>query len=258
VFDSEEIQAVFQTPEIAIDPEWIADRLRQRVLDDPRIAIRTGSDIARVERSSDSVTLEIRRPEGNSRKTYDHVVNASWTDLPRLDSTAGVPALGPWSFRVKHFLRARGVGGSVALPSVTIALGPFGDVVTYTNGDVFLSWYPVGRTGISSALRPPNWPLPLGEPEASIVREGTLQALSRIVPSLSAHRGALENTNVLGGVIFALGATDVHDPASRLHQRYDVGPRSFGRYHTVDTGKYTLAPMFAKLAADGILNGNGF
>jgi hypothetical protein len=57
---------------------------------------------------------------------------------------------------------------------------------------------------------------------------------------------------VHAGIIFAWGDTDVHDPASRLHERHSVGPRSFGRYHSVNTGKYTLAPLFARQLAERI------
>ena len=54
------------------------------------------------------------------------------------------------------------------------------------------------------------------------------------------------------GIIFAWGRSDIDDPASGLHQRYAIGPRSRGRYHTVDTGKLTMAPLFGKTVADRI------
>ena len=64
---------------------------------------------------------------------------------------------------------------------------------------------------------------------------------------------AIDGSEVNGGIIYALGATDVNDPGSGLHQRARVGPRSYGRYHSVDTGKYSLAPLFAKIVADRIM-----
>ena len=35
--------------------------------------------------------------------------------------------------------------------------------------------------------------------------------------------------------------------------RHAIGPQSHGRYHTVDTGKLTTAPLFGKRLADTIL-----
>jgi len=37
-----------------------------------------------------------------------------------------------------------------------------------------------------------------------------------------------------------------------LHHRSDIGIRSAGRYHSIDTGKYGMAPYFADLLADRI------
>ena len=61
---------------------------------------------------------------------------------------------------------------------------------------------------------------------------------------------ALERAQISGGVIFAWGDRDIDDPSSELHQRYDIGPKSWGRYHSVDTGKLTMAPLFGKQVAD--------
>ena len=77
--------------------------------------------------------------------------------------------------------------------------------------------------------------------------------LAEIVPELKAVIGdRLAQAEVKGGVIFAWGNSDISDPESELHQRHDVGVRSYGRYHSIDTGKLTLAPLFAKEAADRI------
>lgn len=252
--DSEKIAAIFQTPERAIDPEFLADRLRARICADRRINIHTESSVTRVDFDHDGVDVTATGPGGIRKERYDHAVNASWEGRLAIDATAGVPPVGEWSFRAKHFLRVRAIPRTLEPPSITIVLGGFGDVVNYGTGDLFLSWYPVGRTGISTELAPPPWPLPLPEPAASAVRNGILQGLRPIVPLLNDLPAELiDSSEVQGGVIYALGTTDVHDPGSRLHERNRVGPRSLGRYHTVDTGKYSLAPFFAKLTADRIM-----
>ena len=56
----------------------------------------------------------------------------------------------------------------------------------------------------------------------------------------------------MGGHIFAWGQTDIDDAKSVLHERHAIGPRSFGRYHSINTGKLTTAPLFAKQMADQI------
>ena len=64
----------------------------------------------------------------------------------------------------------------------------------------------------------------------------------------------LMHGEVTGGVIFAWGETDITNPLSELHSRHDVGPHSYGRYHSIDTGKLTLAPLFARQMADALLS----
>ena len=252
--DSELVTAIFHTPERAIDPQPIADLLRARIHEEKRINICEKTSVIRVGVEPDEVTVTAEGPAGIIKRRYDHVVNASWESRLAIDATAGIPPIGEWSFRVKHFLRIRAAPPSLNPPSATIVLGGFGDAVQYGTGDLFLSWYPVGRRGWSSELTPPLWPLPLGEPARSEVRTGIYQGLCRIMPWLShLSADAVDGSEVNGGIIYALGATDVNDPGSQLHQRARVGPRSYGRYHSVDTGKYSLAPLFAKIVAGRIM-----
>jgi hypothetical protein len=53
-------------------------------------------------------------------------------------------------------------------------------------------------------------------------------------------------------VIYALGTTDVDDASSELHARSAIGLQSRGRYHSLDTGKYTLVPYWGKRVADRV------
>ncbi|MFZ4072154.1 MAG: hypothetical protein ACOYJ6_18925 [Caulobacterales bacterium] len=55
----------------------------------------------------------------------------------------------------------------------------------------------------------------------------------------------MADSEVHGGIIYALSVTDFDDPISGLHNRFDVGRWSMGRYHSVDPGKWTSAPLFA-------------
>lgn len=55
-------------------------------------------------------------------------------------------------------------------------------------------------------------------------------------------------------MITAWGETDISDPASELHRRYEIGVNSAEGHHSIDTGKYTMAPLFARICADRILS----
>jgi hypothetical protein len=79
-----------------------------------------------------------------------------------------------------------------------------------------------------------------------------MKALAGIIPSVGALDLSQAKVDVEGGYIFAWGRTGIADPESELHHRSDIGIRSAGRYHSIDTGKYGMAPYFADLLADRI------
>ena len=136
-----------------------------------------------------------------------------------------------------------------------VVLGPFGDVVKYDNGDVYLSWYPAGLKGYSGEVTPPDWPRDSDAAQSGETFAAIRAGLSTVIPAVACLTPeALECWKVKCGVIFAWGSTDIGDPASDLHERSRVGPEHFGRYHTINTGKLTVAPLFAKRTADFILD----
>jgi hypothetical protein len=85
------------------------------------------------------------------------------------------------------------------------------------------------------------------------MRRSILSGLAGIVPAVAGLTpDTVEWCEVKAGIIFAWGKTDIYDRASGLHERYAIGPASRGRYHTIDTGKLTMAPLFGKMVADRI------
>lgn len=48
----------------------------------------------------------------------------------------------------------------------------------------------------------------------------------------------------------ALGKTDIEDANSQLHMRHQIGVEMTGRWVSISTGKYCVAPMFGLEAAD--------
>jgi hypothetical protein len=138
-------------------------------------------------------------------------------------------------------------------PSATFVSGPFGEVVSYRDGLIYLTWYPVCLMGMSSDIAPPEWPTHPDEPLRSELVRATIDAMAKFVVSLrDLDPDELVDVSVKGGVIVAWGETDIYDPRSELHKRYEIGVTSNRQFHSIDPGKLTMAPYFAELCADRI------
>lgn len=252
-----DVVAAFATEELAVEPHRLADALAAAVAGDDAITVHAGTRVTGV----DPVARRLRVvAPGGERWTgrFAHVANCAWCGRLELDGTAGIAPPPRWSFRMKYFGRAPMPAGAPALPSTTVVLGPFGDIVDYGDGSAMFSWYPVGRRGWSGEQAPPDWPTSVAGDDARRLTRGIAAGLAGIVPAvedLLLREPA--SVAVRGGVIYARGDTDVDDAASELHERHRVGPASHGAYHTVDTGKYTLAPLFAMQLADRITGARG-
>ena len=191
--------------------------------------------------------------DGHSRDSFDHVVNALWDGRFKLNEALGFRANRPWLHRLKYGVSFRLPPGVRPPPSATFVLGPFGEVVTYGDGIIYLTWYPECLLAISTAVTPPEWDTYPADPLRSRIITGTFRALSEIVVSLrNLDSERLPEAIVKGGAIVAWGKTDIYDPASELHRRFEIGVTSEGRFHSVDPGKLTMAPHFAEICAERI------
>lgn len=246
------INAVFATEETAIDPEALAVEVRARVAGDVRITPHFRTQVERVERVRRGLVVHARNGVDRLAKRYDHVIDALWDGRLSIDAEMGMTPQRRWLFRYKEaiHLRSEAVG---CVPSVTIALGPFGDIVSFGNGKMYLSWYPEGRHVSTDALVPPAESEVLAARDPARVRARTLAALIEIAPGLAElPKEHVRTGDLRGGWIFAWGDNDVDDPKSDLHQRFAVGPVSVDGYHTIDTGRFMLAPVFAIQVADAV------
>ena len=252
LYDPASVQAVFQTYEIAIDSEQLAEAMRRRLASDPNINVLAGARVAAVARVDAGLSVSFADADGSRAARYRHVVNALWEDRLTIDATLGLVPERPWSFRAKRYLRVSGIAGAPDVPSATIVLGRFGDVVNYRNGTLHLSWYPAGLEAFNTEVSPPPF-LDPSPARASELRRETVAALSRVMPLIGdLDARAIRQAEVKGGIVFAWGDTDIDDFESGLHERYAIGPQASGSYHSVDTGKLTMAPFFAKMVADRI------
>jgi hypothetical protein len=252
-FNHTKIVAAFQTPEVAVSAAALADLMRQRIACEPNVRCVMGATVTAATPCATSVDVEFELRGTRETERYDHAINALWDGRLKVDLTAGVRHEHPWLFRTKYNLRLGPGELSKAIPSVSFVLGAFGDIVQYEGGEAYLSWYKAGLTALSSDLTPAPFPAQLQGDAATEVRQPTIEALADLLPSLRELAPELERGEVNGGIIFAWGNTDITDPDSGLHRRHDIGPRSYGRYHSVDTGKFTTAPLFARRLADAIL-----
>jgi hypothetical protein len=139
-------------------------------------------------------------------------------------------------------------------PSVTMVVGPYGDVVQRNDGIAYFSWYPAGLQGWTHDLSPPTaWDAPCRGAITAAAAAAMAQAILAGIEPWYPGAAQAEPIEVDAGAIVAYGRSDVGDPASGLHDRTRVGVASHDGYHSVDPGKLTTAPMFGLQAARAVL-----
>ncbi len=253
-FDTGRVAAAFETGERSVDPQAVARRLTQAVMAEAGITVLLGQRVdscTQDDKGTPSITLAA---DPGRQHSYDAVVNATWRDRLRLDATFGWKPDRPWLFRYKVALHTQSLCDTddPRLPSTTFVLGPYGDIVNFGKGRYYLSWYPTGCIASTQALVPSNPLLGLCENDRAKLEIDIIKGLTQLVPACADLDLRAARTKLGGGQIFAWGQGDIDDPQSQLHQRFDIGPRSAGRYHSVDTGKYCMAPLFAEQVAERI------
>lgn len=244
----------FWTEERAIDTDELAQLLRAAVRQSPKVRFLARRKVESVTRHPGRLCIEGSGPEGRWKLDAGQVVNATWENRLAIDETVGLRAAPGWLHRLKYRVIARLPERLRQAPSVTMVLGPYGDVVIRPDGTAYLSWYPVGLRGWTPELAPPPaWNAPcrgeLGQEERQVIANEVLTAIDAWYPGIAASQPLV----VDAGAIVAYGRTDVDDVESGLHDRSRVGVTSSDGYHSVDPGKLTTAPLFAKLAAERVL-----
>ncbi len=251
-YDPAQVIAAYETCEIAVDTWAIADFLRAAVAGHPRIELRTGTRVIRAEDRAGGGFDVVSAGERRSGP-FAAIVNASWANRPAIDQRYGIAPRGQWINRRKLGVNLMHTGAADAVPSFTIMLGCFGDVVAYQNGRVYLSWYPTCMIGRSTGIEETDWAAVMREVDQAAIRAATVAALGEICPAVGRlATGASGGAIVNGGSIYALGRTDIDDPSSQLHERLDTGIEGRGAYLSVDTSKFTLGPALALATADRI------
>ncbi|MFN0265208.1 FAD-dependent oxidoreductase [Tepidamorphus sp. 3E244] len=252
-YSREHIAAAFDTPEVAINPVVLARALRDSIAAHSRIELRLGHRVAGAQPGEDGVTVQASDGRGELEESFDQVVNCLWDGRLKLDQSVGLKTERVWMHRLKYGVSCTLPEGAPVPPSTTFVSGPFGEVVSYGAGLTYLTWYPTCLREISHDVAPPDWANYPSEPLRSEILDGTVEAMGEIVHALGtlAVEDLIEPA-VKGGAIVAWGETDIYDPGSELHNRYDIGITSVGHFHSIDPGKLTMAPLFAEQIADRI------
>jgi glycine/D-amino acid oxidase-like deaminating enzyme len=252
-FDDRLIITAYRTAERSVAPCRVAALLRDAIAAHPRIAFMGKTLISDASIAPDGrVRVGFSCNGTETSVTYPHVVNALWAGRLHIDGAVGVLPSRPWLHRFKLAVVLRLSHQIDEIPSATFVLGPFGDIVNFGGSRLYLSWYPHCMIGVSRAINPPDLIAALHERTTSAIVHQTMAALAAVCPPLRSVGDAITTAEVGGGPIFAWGASDIDDPESELHRRYDVGVSSYGRYHSVNTGKYCLAPLLAVEVAERI------
>lgn len=239
--DPASIVGGFRVPERSISTQWVADRMVGALRAEPRIELRVVTRVRGVRRD-DAGRFTVRTHDQEDGP-YDAVVNALWEGRLAVDQSMAVPPPAAWShrYRVSAFVRTTHV---LDVPSAVICTGPFGDIKNYDGRQFYLSWYPTGLLVDSSALSPPE-DLALDAMARGPLAATIIEQLALRLPRVREIGEHLESCRVEGGWVYAAGSGSLADPASSLHRRDRIGVASDGRYVSVDTGKYSLAPWLA-------------
>ena len=253
-FDPQHAIAAFDTQELSVDPYALAQRFRERISATPAIEVRLGREVQAVGAAAAGLGVVSAGSQGPESERFDHVVNALWEGRLAVDASFGLAPERKWLNRFRYGVRFEKAAISKDLPSFTIIHGPFGGLVCYLSGAMYVNWYPACRMDTSTALRPPEWPAYADEPLRSRIVDQSIAEVAKLIPALNKiDRESLAEALVVGGHIFAWGSTDTDDASSELHQRHDIGIVSVGQYHSIDPGKLSLTPYFAEICADRIL-----
>jgi len=252
-FDRAHVAAGFDTAELAVDTGRLARALRRAVADAPEMTFLPSRRVRAVARTVNGFRVEGDGDVGPWRIDAAQVVNATWERRLGLDAQIGILPPAHVLHRLKYRVMARVPASMRAAPSVSMVLGRHGDVVIRGAGDAFLSWYPVGLRGWSEDAEPPRtWDAACTGTTPAAERERIAAAIVDAIDAWYPGMRRCRPVAVDAGAIVALGRSDVDDPSSGLHDRSRIGVTSVEGWHSVDPGKLTTAPWFARAAADRV------
>jgi glycine/D-amino acid oxidase-like deaminating enzyme len=249
IADPEFVSAGFRVPERSVQTNWIADRICAALAAQVGISRRMETRVLGAN-PIDSNDGRWRVSSNDGAEDFDYVFNALSQNRMGIDKTAGVHEPLEWSkrYRLAMFVRTT---EEITTAGAVLAVGPFGDIKNYNGRDFYLSWYPAGLVHASDNTTPVTDFKPTNLDREAIIA-ATWQGLNGILTGIDDIRDRASGTRLAGGWVFAQGRGSLADPGSSLHRRDLFGVCRVGRYYSVDTGKFSLAPWMAASLADEI------
>lgn len=251
--------AAVETPERSVSTWDLASLVAEAVRNADGVDFEPGVAVEAVERSAAGFVVRGQRDGEAVMVRADQVVNCLWDGRLVVDATMDVAPPRQWTYRRKYRVLFNARTMASGQPSITIALGAYGDVVRHDRGDIgYASWYPECLQGWSTELAPPDSWMTSADSEQpdtvdhAMLAKRTLVALDEWCPGIA----ATEVLDVASGVIMAWGESDIVEHTSRLHRRDELGVWSYDGYHTVETGKFTCAPLMARRVATAVCDGS--
>jgi hypothetical protein len=240
--------ALVQTAELALDLPPLRALLRDALHAAPGVEALYGHGVEEVRRTGSGFVVRGLNGDGERwSRASELLVNCLWDGRLAVDAQLGIRSDRPWVYRLKYRVMGDLPAELGEVPSMTLVLGPYGDLVRYGSGPAYLSWYPACKRGWSSGLEiPPEWQAAC---DGRVAAVGARQVARETLGGLSPYLPGIENTRVRlvdAGVIFSWGASDIDDPGSELHRRHEIGVSAHDGYFSIDTGKLTSAPLFAQ------------
>jgi len=177
----------------------------------------------------------------------EQVVNCLWEGRIKFDRQLGYGPERNWVYRLKYRLLGTLPEKLRSMPSCTLVLGRYGDVVVYPQQAAYFSWYLACMRGWEQGYDlPQHWEQACNnivpENTRAEIKHAALSGLATFIPGIEQS----SISTVDAGVICAWGDSDIDKLDSELHQRFEIGIHSYDGYYSIDTGKLTTAPYFAE------------
>ena len=254
-FSADQFQLVLQTQERSVDTAKVGRLIAGYVGAHPNITFRSRSVIQGAKESGNAYKIsfeEIGAERGHEE--FDAVFNCLWGGRLKLDRHLGLASARPHLMRYKVAIKFSGIDVRTAIPSLTLMLGEFGDIVNHGNGSYYLSWYPECKIAETVGDDPHELFGAFASAKRRRIVQRSIDALSKYASGLQEFQSHVGQASVHGGIICSWGHDPIPNLDSEIHQRFDVGVNRHGNWFSIDTGKYCMGPNIALRAVDQLLS----
>ena len=251
------------SPERVIRTTAFAAYLRARIDAHAQIEVLTGHEVIGAQETPTGFRLDVSVSAHRRSLDVRQVVNASWTEGPRLDRLVG--ATSPLStVRLRFIVDAELPETLAGEPSMFFTLGEFGnytnrgvdgrgkaraavfyvplcDADRTTDVDLPAAWHPLLRDGLDA------------ETQQTMGRR-VLLGMSEFVPGLAG--APVLSTEAVS--VITRGEADINDLGSQIHYRHESGVAMIRPgWHSVNIAKFTFCAVMMERVARSVRHVSG-